>query len=173
MINEMPSQGQKIETKSPEEIKFEELVKDAKSRPLKGNYAFVETAEDERRIHQESMEGAYWESGDPEKMAIFKLQEAKINLVNLSLILEKLEKWDGQQKEKGFLDRAVAFAKKWKKGWEDGRDKNISELQTLFPELGLTVPRTAEEARTLKLKINNFENFKKLTEKYKKELLQS
>ena len=48
------------------------------------------------------MRGAYLESGDPEKMAMFRLQEAKINLGTLAISLDTLSNWDEKQKKKGY-----------------------------------------------------------------------
>lgn len=160
--------GEKV--KSQEESRFEELVADARNRSLEGNYTFVETEEDEKAVHQESMRGAYLESGDPEKMAMFRLQEVKINLGSLAMSLDTLTNWDERQKEKGVLGRAAVFVKGWKKRWEKGRSKRIAELEPTLSELGLTMPQTAEEARTLKRQIVSSENLQKLATRYKAEL---
>ena len=157
----------KEKVKSPEELKFEELVADSRTRSLEGNYAFVETPEDEREVHQESMRGAYWESGDPEKMAMFKLQEARVNLGLLAMSLDTLANWDERQKEKGYLERAKIFVKEQKKGWKESRDKHIKELEPILSELGLAIPQTAEEARALKISVISLENLQKLVKKYK------
>jgi hypothetical protein len=156
--------------KSSEELRFEELVADARNRSLEGNYAFAETEEDEKAVNQESMRGAYLESGDPEKMAMYRLQEAKINLGSLAMSLDTLANWDERQKEKGVLERAAVFAKGWKKGWEKGRSERVAELEPILSELGLPAPQTAEEARALKSQIVSSENLQKLAAKYKAEL---
>ena len=173
MANKFESGGfdpSKEKMKSPEELKFEELVADASSRSLEGNYIFVETEEDEKAVHEKSMRGAYLESGDPEKMAMFRLQEAKINLGSLAMSLDTLANWDERQKEKELIERAAVFVKGWKKGWEKGKTERIRELEPVLTELGLTMPQTAEEARALKNQIVSLENLQKLAGKYKAEL---
>lgn len=156
--------------KSPEELKFEKLVADARNRSLEGNYAFVETEEDEKAVHQECMRGAYLESGDPEKMAMFRLQEAKLNLGALAMSLDTLTDWDERQKDKGLLERAADLVKGFKKVQEKFKTECIAKLEPILSELGLTIPQTAEEARTLKSQIVSLENLQKLATKYKAEL---
>jgi len=159
----------KEQVKSPEELRFEQLTEDARHRGLEGDYTFALTAEDEQEIHKETMLGAYWESGDPEKMAMFKLQEASANLSLLALSLDTLAHWNERRQEEGYIERAKVFIKGWKKGWEEARDKMIAELQPVLSELGLAIPQTAEDARVLKNNIVSFENLQKLAEKYKAE----
>ena len=150
------------EIKSPEALRFIELKKDAVGRSLEGDYTWAETAEDEHAIHRKSMRGAYWESGDQEKMAMFELQTAKFLLGKLATSLEILANWDAQQKEKSFLERARASVKGWKEGWEKIIDKSTAELGPVLSALGISVPRTAEETRTLKMNIMSSENLQKL-----------
>lgn len=153
----------KEQKKSPEELRFEELARDARGRALEGNYAFVETKEDDELIHQESLRGAYWESGDPEKMAMFVLQEAKLNLGGLVGILRILEKWDEKQSKTGGLNQA----ENWKEETNENRNKLVERLSPVLSELGIAVPQTMNEARALLDKIISLENFKILEEKYK------
>lgn len=157
------------ESKSAEQMQFEELLADSGKRSLEGNYTSAETAEDEKRIHQESMRGAYLESGDPKKMAMFNLLEAKTLLGSLAMSLDTLETWDEDQKKKGIMERAEGFVKGWKKGWEDGKNENTAKLEPILRELGLEMPQTSEAARDLKSNIVNSENMQKLSEKYQAE----
>ena len=170
MIEKFPggeSDGSKEQVKSPEQLRFEELVKDAYGRALEGNYVAAETDADERAIHEKSMRGAYWESGDPEKMAMFELQNTKINLGGLAMVFTTLVGWDERQKEKGYVERSIDWVKDQKKGWENHKDRYIAQLSATLQELGLVMPQTAEEARALKGSIISSANLQKLAEKHK------
>lgn len=169
MINEMPhgASASKEQAKSPEELRFEKLAEDARHRPLEGNYAFVETEEDEQEVHKRSMRGAYWESDDPEKMAMFTLVGVRNDLEILAISLKTLAKWDETQKRKSYIEQAMVVAKGWKKRWERDKDERIAKLQPILSELGLSVPQTAEDAKALKAGIISFKNSQKLAEKYK------
>ena len=126
-------------TKSPEKLRFEELVADARVGLLKG-------------------------SKDPEKMAVSKLVQATKDLEMLVISLNTLANWDEQQKEKGYLDRAKAFVKGQEGEWEEERVKRTAKLESTLSELGLAIPQTAEEARTLNDHILSLENMQKLAE---------
>lgn len=156
-------------TESTEKSKFEELATDAKERSLEGSYTGAVTEEDEKKIHQESMRGAYLESDNPEKIAMFKLREAKDALDSLAMVLNTLEKWDGRQKKLEEMGQSLDGREEKKKKWEEARDERITKLNPILSELGLAIPQTAEEAKTLDKNIVNSGNWQKLVEKYKKE----
>jgi len=153
--------------KSPEEIRFDELVRGAQGKSLEGNYAFAETKEEETLVHRESLRGAYWESGDPEKMAMFVLQEAKLNLDGLAGILRILERQDEGQGKTSIMDQAKDQTEKWKEETEEAKNKLVVSLSPVLSEIGIAVPQTRNEATALRGKIISLENLKKLEEKYK------
>ena len=157
--------GQQEKVKSPEELRFDALVEDARGRSLEGNYAGADTDKDEQEVHQESMLGAYLESGDPEKMAMYKLQELKIELSKLESSLMTLARWDKKREDPNYSDRAEGNIK----AFEKVRDGDIARLELMLSELGLelSIPQTVEEARALKGNVVNFENLQKIANKYK------
>ncbi len=157
--------GQQEKVKSPEELRFDALVEDARGRSLEGNYAGADTDKDEQEVHQESMLGAYLESGDPEKMAMYKLQELKIELSKLESSLMTLVRWDKKREDPNYSDRAEVTIKEYEKV----RDRDIAKLELMLSELGLelSIPQTVEEARALKGNVVNFENLQKIANKYK------
>jgi DNA-binding transcriptional regulator YbjK len=109
------------------------------------------------------MLGAYWESGDPEKMAMFKLQEVRLDLDSLVAMFYMLaDGGEGRQKIR------EGWAKGTKEGFEKRKDEIAARLESVLSELGLAVPRTYEEAKVLRGSIVSFENLQKLAEVYKK-----
>lgn len=157
--------GQQEKVKSPEELRFDALVEDARYRTLEGNYVFVETEEDADGVHKESMLGAYLESGDPEKMAMYKLQELKIELEKLRSSLMTLARYDKKREDPQYSDRDEVV----RRDFEKIRDKDTERIASILSELGLelSIPQTIEEARALEGSVVSFENLQKIANKYK------
>lgn len=160
----------KEKIKSPEELRFERLSEDARDRSIEGNYPYDGAPEELEEIYQNSLRGGYWDSGDPEKMAVFKLEEikSKINLLIVPLYI--LETWDEHKQKESYLEQAKNFVIGAKKNfWEKKKEDRIAELQPILSEIGVSVPQTVEEVKDLRNSIISFENFRKLIEKYKAE----
>lgn len=125
------------EIKSPEELRFEALVKDAGGRGLEGNYAWVRTEEDAKMENEDSMRVAYEKSGDAEKLSMLELQEIRHDVNML----------------------AAAFLVKRK----EYMDECILKTEPMLSKLDIEMPKTFEEANKLGKKIVTFENWQKLT----------
>lgn len=129
---------QQEKAKSPEELRFEELVADSQSRSLEGNYGFAEIKRDPEAVHKESLLGRYWESGDPEKMAMFQLREVQVRLNDLV----------------------------WREKHQDLVERDKAALEPRLLELGLAFPQTKEETAVLRNNdVVTLENLQKLAEK--------
>jgi hypothetical protein len=149
--------------KSEEELRFEKLMEEGRTMSMEGHYMGLETPELEQLIHETSMRGAWWESDDPEKKAMFVLWNMKMQLNLLALCLEMLEHWEESQKRKSMREKIKASIN----GWVKGRGEYLDLLKPVLLNLGLPVPQTAEEAKELERSIVNFENFLKITNDYK------
>lgn len=148
--------------KDVEEHKFNELVWGSENRSLHGTkhpiqdpkwgYNLTAAYED----YQKSLGAIYWDSGNPGKMAMFKLRQIESELGGVVSALDKLGK-HMEKMEKG-------------EKWEMWLERNQNELrhyeEKIFNLLGIPFPETVEEAETVKNTIINFENFKKLERMY-------
>lgn len=144
---------QKFE-KSPEELRYEDLLNDLRDRQLEPDYTFTETEEDEENERQISMRGANWESGDPEKMAMFRLQEAKLRLEALVAKFYVLESLEKSKK-----DRISAI--------ESLIEKDIARLKPVLKVMVLSMPENLEEAEALRKELITFNNWRALADLFK------
>jgi hypothetical protein len=149
--------------KSPEELKFEQLLEKARHMPLEPN---PEPGISDKQAYKESMRGAFLDSGDPEKMAIFRLHEAKLNLDGLTGDMRILENWEENKKDKSYMERVRAFVGGWKKEWEGARKEHIARLKPTLKIMAQPLPKNLEEARDLREKIMTFNNWQAIVDLY-------
>ena len=146
--------GQKVEKKSPEELRFDALRQDASSRPLgsaEDTTSEAKSHPDELGISAKSMYEVYSNTGDVEKVAMLRLQETRI-------ALDMLASASRVQESHGDLNDA----------WSCDKQKQTETVKPILSVLGITLPETLEETRSLMNKIVSFENWSKLSEYFKK-----
>jgi len=97
------------------------------------------------------MRGVYSNSGDPEKVAMLRLWEAKGNIDMIASAMVSQESHGDLTAE-----------------WAADKQEQTEKVKPILDVLGISLPETLEEARTLLGTIVNFENWAKLSEHYKK-----
>lgn len=123
--------------KSPEQIKYEELMDQAIHLPMEGSDEF---ASDEDPGREPNLRDDFYLSGDPEKIAIFKMLETKNQLDRIAATM-RIEKGKKSNKE---LERQREI------------------LGTSLLDVGLDVPESHEEAKRMREGLCTFENWQKI-----------
>lgn len=168
---EIPQQeGQAEKIKSPEELRFEELVEQSKHMPLEPDYGPSEYGEPEisdNEAYNRSLRGAFLESGDPEKMAIFRMREAKQNLDHYAATMRVLDNWDERKKDETLWERTKAHVGGWKKEWQQKQDETYKKLKPAMLRMGETTPVDLIEARERRENLMSFEHWQNLVDWYK------
>jgi hypothetical protein len=136
------------EDKSLEQLRYEDLIKQSSSMPLESDYTLVENEEEILDEEDYSMRGDFLASDHPEKIAMFRLQEAKANLHALEALLYVLSQAKLEDREK----------------FEAMLKQKIALLKPILKRLVLPMPQTREDAKDLSKEIISFKNWKTLSD---------
>ena len=156
---------------TPEDIKeFTELRANAQGRYLEPPPSRIgEDTPDalKERVQRESLVGTYWQSGEPGKMAMFKLLQARTELDGLGGALSALKATNEEKAKTGILGKVGealrgVISRNQGKVWEGAKRERETRLKPVLLVLGLNMPQTDKEAWELKKSITSPENHKRL-----------